>query len=221
VSPTLGVLAGRIGPHVVSCIAVRVDSPQHGGRWPVPVHGHLFEKRQTASPDRRRKRRDRRQDEELGRCCRVSRGGWTDTELHDLARCAGSAASNSPSSFGSSGGTAGRAAAEGLVRPNILEDVVANGDAGEVDDHVGPLGETHEQSIAVVCRDVDRRGQEAALVADLPDLNAGDLAEVEDREARLAAVQEADAIAALLDGEERPCVPVFGRRRTLAYPGNY
>jgi hypothetical protein len=73
----------------------------------------------------------------------------------------------------------------------------------------------------VVCRDVDRRGQEAALVADLPDLNAGDLAEVEDQEARLAAVQEADAIAALLDGEERPCVPVFGRRRTLAYPGNY
>ena len=56
--------------------------------------------------------------------------------------------------------------------------------------------------------EVHRRGQEAALVADHPHLDAGDMVEVQDQEARLAAVQEAEAVAALLDCQERPGVAV-------------
>ena len=62
--------------------------------------------------------------------------------------------------------------------------------------------------LPLVGGEVHRGGQEAALVADLPDLDARDVAEVEDQEARLAAVEEAEAVAALLDGLERPGVAV-------------
>ncbi len=55
---------------------------------------------------------------------------------------------------------------------------------------------------------VDRRSQEAALIADHPHFYAWDLVEVQDQEARLAAVQEAQAVAALLDGLEGPGVAV-------------
>ena len=49
------------------------------------------------------------------------------------------------------------------------------------------------------CRgDAGRSRQEAALVADLPDLDPRDVGEVEDQEARLAAVEEAEAVAPLL-----------------------
>jgi hypothetical protein len=104
---------------------------------------------------------------------------------------------------------AGRlAAAEGLVRPDVLEDVVPDGNVGEVDDHVRPLGETHEEAVLVVRREIHRGGEEPAFVADLPHLDAGDTAEVEDQEARLAAVEEAEPVATLLDLEERPRVAV-------------
>ena len=62
--------------------------------------------------------------------------------------------------------------------------------------------------LPLVGGEVHRRGQEAALVADLPDLDAGDVAEVEDQEARLAAVEEPQPVAALLDRLERPGVAV-------------
>ena len=78
----------------------------------------------------------------------------------------GSAASKSSPGF---------AAAEGLVRTDVAEDVVAHRHVGEVDDQVGSLGQAHEQPVAVGRGEVDRRGQEAALVADLPDLDAGDV----------------------------------------------
>ena len=96
----------------------------------------------------------------------------------------------------------------GSSGPTLREHVAARGDVGEVDDHIGAFGQAHEQPVAVVGREVDRRGEEAALVPDLPGLDARDPAEVEDEEARLAAVEEAEAIAALLDGEEGPGVAV-------------
>ena len=37
---------------------------------------------------------------------------------------------------------------------------------GEVDDHVGALGQAHEEPVPVVGGEVHRRGEEAALVAD-------------------------------------------------------
>src|SRR4029453_7477572 len=57
-------------------------------------------------------------------------------------------------------------------------------------------------------RDVHRRSEEAALIADLPDLDAADLVEVEDQESRLATVEEAEPVAPLLDDLERPGVAV-------------
>ena len=74
----------------------------------------------------------------------------------------------------------------------------------EVHDQVGPLGEPHQEPAGVVGGQVHRRSQEAALVADLPHLDARDGAEVEDEESRLAAVQEAEPVPALLDDLERP-----------------
>ena len=103
---------------------------------------------------------------------------------------------------------AGDAATEGLVGSDVAEHVVADRHVGEVDDQIGPLGQAHQQPVAVVGGEVHRGGEEAALVADRPDLDAGDLAEVEDQEAGLAAVEEPEPVAALLDGLERPGVAV-------------
>jgi hypothetical protein len=122
-----------------------------------------------------------------------------DAELHDLTGAVGVGDVE----------VAGRlATAEGLVRADVLEDVVPDGNVGEVDDHVRPLGEAHEEAVLVVCREIHRGGEEPAFVADLPRLDAGDAAEVEDQEARLAAVEEAEPVATLLDLEERPGVAV-------------
>src|SRR4030095_4578743 len=77
----------------------------------------------------------------------------------------------------------------------------------EINNHVGTFSEPHEQLIAQGS-DIDRRSQEATFITNLPDFHAGDLAEVQDQEARLAAVQEAEAVAALLHLLERPGVAV-------------
>ena len=116
---------------------------------------------------RRRQRRDRRQPQEPRRrrvdpC--LERGH--DPELHDLPgrRRVGDCRSRSPGSpppNGSSG-------------PTLREDVAADRHVREVDDQVGPLGEAHQQPVAVDRGEVDRRRQEAALVADLPDLDPRD-----------------------------------------------
>ncbi len=55
---------------------------------------------------------------------------------------------------------------------------------------------------------VDRRCQEAALISNLPDFHTGDVSKVEDEETGLAAIQEAEAVAALLDVQEWPGVAV-------------
>ena len=96
----------------------------------------------------------------------------------------------------------------GSSGPTIAEDVVAQRHIGEVNDHVGALGRTHEQLAAVERRHIDWRGQEATLVADLPYLHAGDVAEIQDQEARVAAIEEAETIAPLFDIEEGPGVAI-------------
>ena len=125
--------------------------------------------------------------------------GGHDPELHDLAGRGG---------VGGVEVVAGHAAAEGLVGSDVAEHVVPDRHVGEVDDQVGPLGQAHEQPVAVVGGEVHRGGEEAALVADRPHLDAGDLVEVEDEEPRLAAVEDPEPVAALLDGQERPGVAV-------------
>ena len=111
----------------------------------------------------------------------------------------GSAASKSSSGIPPPNGSSG---------PTLPEDVAADRHVREVDDDVGALGQAHEDPVVVIRRDVHRRRQEAALVADLPDLDARDLVEVEDQEAGLAAVEEAEPVAPLLDDLERPGVAV-------------
>ena len=111
----------------------------------------------------------------------------------------GSATSKSSSGF---------AAAERFVGSDVGEHVVADRHVGEVDDQVGPLGQPHQQPVAVAGGEVDRGFEEAALVADRPHLDAGDLVEVEDEEPGLAAVEDPEPVAALLDGLERPGVAV-------------
>ena len=125
--------------------------------------------------------------------------GGHDPELHDLAGRVG---------IGGVEVDAGAPAAERLVGSDVGEHVVADRHVGEVDDQVGPLGQAHQQPVAVVGGEVDRGGEEAALVADRPHLDAGDLVEVEDEEPRLAAVEDPEPVAALLDGLERPGVAV-------------
>ena len=89
-------------------------------------------------------------------------------------------------------------AAEGLVRSDVAQDVPPDRDCGEVDDEIGPLRQPHEQPVAVIDGQVDRRREEAALVADLPDLDPRDAGEVQDQEPRLAAVEHAEAVAPLV-----------------------
>ena len=122
-----------------------------------------------------------------------------DAELHDLA---------GGRRVGRVEVDAGDPAAERLVGPEVAEDVAADRHVREVDDDVGALGEAHQEPVAAAGGDVHRGGEEAALVADLPDLDAGDVREVEDQEARLAAVEEAEPVAPLLDDLERPGVAV-------------
>ena len=60
---------------------------------------------------------------------------------------------------------------------------------------------------------VDGTRQEAAFIADLPDPDTGDVPEVEDQEARQAAVQEAETVAATLGRQMKVPRPQIRRRR--------
>ena len=71
---------------------------------------------------------------------RIGADGGHDAELHDLAGRSG---------IGDLEVVDRLAAAEGLVGADVAEDVVAHGHVGEVDDHVGALGEAHQQPVAV------------------------------------------------------------------------
>ena len=99
----------------------------------------------------------------------------------------------------------------GSSGPRLPRTCLPSGHVREVHDDVRTLGQAHEQGVARG-RHVHRRGQEATLVADLPDLDTRDLCEVEDQEPGLAAVQEAEPVASLLDGLERPGVAVDHHR---------
>ncbi|MFC5041181.1 hypothetical protein [Ornithinimicrobium kibberense] len=90
-----------------------------------------------------------------------------------------------------------------LVRAQVGDDVLADGHVREVEDDIRPLGRGHQQTQAVL-RQVVRRGQEAAVVADLVGPDPGDAGEVEDEEARAAAVEQPQPVAPLLDLVEGP-----------------
>jgi hypothetical protein len=159
----------------------------------------LLDEPECPGPYRRRQRGDRWQPEELRWCRRVGGGGGDDAELHDLAGGV---------RIGDREVIAGLPAPERFIRPHIPEDVVPDRDVREVDDHVGALGEPHQDPVVVVRGDVHRGSEEAALIADLPDLDAADLVEVEDQESRLAAIEEPEPVAPLLDDLEWPGVAV-------------
>ena len=105
-------------------------------------------------------------------------------------------------------GFVGFTATERLVRSDVAQDVAAFRHVGEVHDQVGALRQTQQQPVAVVGGQVHGGRQEAALVADRPDLHTRDLAEVQDQEPRLAAIEKPEPVAAALDGVEWPCVAV-------------
>ena len=82
--------------------------------------------------------------------------------------------------------------------------------AGEVDDHVRALGRRHEQLV----QHDGRVGQQAALGADLVEREW--LVELQDQEARVAAVQEAEAVQARLDFQVGQVLPLT----TMVSPKN-
>ena len=186
------VLGDRRRP--TSCASRRPSSStsaEHGCRRPVvpAVHRHHLHQRQRPGAHRRRKRRDRRA------AAGTAAAWWGREPRPGPPGTAGSGRSWPGRPPGSP--MPGYAAAEGLVGADVAEHVVAGRDVGEVHDDVGTLGQAHQQPVAVVRGEVDWRGQEPALVADLPHFDAGDLREVQDQEPRLAAVEEAEAVAAL------------------------
>ena len=80
-------------------------------------------------------------------------------------------------------------APERLVGGEVLENNLApRGDVREVDDHVGALGRAEQQLL-----DLHRGGQEAAVVADLPERHIA--SHPQDQEPRVAAVQEPEPVA--------------------------
>ncbi len=149
---------------------------------------------------------DGRQGEELRRRRRVRRDRGDDPELQDLT---GRVRIGHLEVLLVRLAADGRLpAAEGLVRSEVAQHVAPHRDVGEVDDEVSALGQPHEKPVAVGRGQVHGCGQEATLVADGPDLDTHDVGEVEDQEAGLAAVEEAQPVAALLDDLERPRVAV-------------
>src|SRR5215208_7864813 len=151
--------------------------------------GLLLVERDLARVGRGAEWRDGRQRELARRGAGVDAGGGADTEAHYLPGRVG---------VGRLEVDAGDPAAEGFVRSDVLEDhLAARRDVREVDDHVGALGRAEQQ-----LRQLDGRGQEAALVADLPQRQP--VGQAQNQEARVAAVQKAQAVAALLHVERGP-----------------
>src|SRR5215207_151637 len=60
--------------------------------------------------------------------------------------------------------------------------------------------------------EIDRRGQEAAFIADLPDVHAWDVSKIQQQETRVASIQEAESITSLFNCLEGPGIPVHHDR---------
>src|SRR5215218_441144 len=151
--------------------------------------GLLLVERDLARVGRGAEWRDRRQCELARRGAGVDAGGSADMEAHYLPGRVG---------VGGLEVDAGDPAAEGFVRSDVLEDdFAADREVREVDNRVGALGRAEQQ-----LRQLDGRGQEAALVPDLPERQP--VGEAQNQEARDAAVQEAEAVAPLLHVERGP-----------------
>ncbi len=108
------------------------------------------------------------------------------------------------SGSGSGKSTSGSPPAVGLVRAEVAQDVVPGRDVGEVDDHVGALRGGEEEPAGICLHHVVGGGEQAAVVADLVDEHSGDRREVEDQEARVAPVEQAQPVPALVHGVEGP-----------------
>src|SRR5262249_34141543 len=92
----------------------------------------------------------------------------------------------------------GHATAKRLIRPEIAQDELrTNRDLGEIYDDVRPLGRRYEQCLAH-----HGRRQKAAVGPDRPEGQTS--GELEDQKARVAGIQETEAIAALLNVQKRP-----------------
>ena len=167
------------------------DAEQGPRRCVLGCHRHGLDERDAAHPPLVRQGRDRRQDEVLRRGGAVRGHRSAHAELEDLT------------GRGRIGGLE-VAAAEGLVRPDVVQHPFATRDVGEVDDEVGPLGRGEEHLALEVGRHVGGVREQTAVVADLPDVDAGDGGEVEQEEPGLAPVQHPEPVPTLLDVEVRP-----------------
>ena len=107
---------------------------------------------------------------------------------------------------GSAIGKSPDATAEGLVGADVAQLVVAERHLREVHDEVGALREAQEQPVAVRRGQIDRRGRNPPSLPICQTSTPGIPVEVEDQEARIAAVEEPEPVAALLDVQERPGV---------------
>ena len=74
--------------------------------------------------------------------------------------------------------------------------MTTNRHAGEVDDQIGPLGQTNQKPVAVGGVARAHPGERLPLV------------EIENEEPGLASVEDPEPVTALLNSQERPCVAV-------------
>ncbi len=116
---------------------------------------------------------DGRQPQVLWRRGRIWSNCGYDTELHELAGRGG---------VGNREILTGYATPKWFIGSDIAENVIANRHVGKVDDHIGAFGQPHQESVAMVRREVDRRRQKPAFVTNHPDFHAGYLVEVQDQE---------------------------------------
>jgi hypothetical protein len=141
--------------------SIALDRAEQRLGWSIlEIHGHVLQ--QCEAPyGASREWHDRGQHEELRRRRRVGGEGGTDVELHDLT---------GRLRIGDLEVDARHAAAERLVGTGVRQHVATHRDVGEVDDHVGALGRSHDQPVACRRRQVGGRRQEPALIANLPGL---------------------------------------------------
>jgi hypothetical protein len=191
-----GSIPQSFGPHTGGGVRIAGHGAEHGlGGGVVEEGRELLEQSQRPGDRGLWERGAGRQPQVSGRSRGVGGEGGADAELHDLAR---------RGRVGNIEVVGRLTAAERFVGSEVAEHIAPHRHVGEVDDQIGPLGKAHQQPVAVSGGEVDRGSEKPTLVADRPDLDARDLAEVEDEEPGLASVEETEPVAALLHGQVRP-----------------
>ena len=191
-------IADPVGVSTVPSMAAAGPRPSRIGD-----HRHHLEQSQRPRPDRRRQRRQRRQHEELGRRRRIGSQRRPDAELHDLPGGVGigeievrrPARRRRTARRGR--GCRGRSCPTGtLVKSTITSARSARPISSWLPRPVMLTGAARKPPSLPICQTS----------------TPGIVGEVEDQEARLAAVEEAEAVAPLLDVQERPGVAVHHDR---------